>query len=143
MIASRLAIILALLLAAGGWALYRQIAHNGELQERLRAREIELQESERKITLMATEMAERDKAVAKLEEQIRDFNDRAAEIRTVVRKVYVRPDVQPWAETRPPDAVAAAVRAGIDCLWQRTDTPAAGDCGDLATPSDDGGLPAS
>ena len=136
---TKIAAILALLLALAGWGLYKQIAANGELQEKLKQRQIELQQERGRVETLRLEIEERDQAVQRLQVRYDELNERKAKIRTVVRKVYVQPEVEEWAQTAPPDAVVRAVHAAIDCLHD----PASGqdgDCRDLPASGDDAGL---
>ena len=136
---TKIAAILALLLALAGWGLYKQIAANGELQEKLKQRQIELQQERGRVETLRLEIEERDQAVQRLQVRYDELNERKAKIRTVVRKVYVQPEVEEWAQTAPPDAVVRAVHAAIDCLHD----PASGqdgDCRDFAAGGDDARL---
>lgn len=136
---NRIAAILALLLALAGWGLYRQVSANGELQEKLKQRQIELQQERGRVETLRLDIEARDEAVRLLEVEVNDLRERKAKIRTVVRKVYVQPEVEEWAQTAPPDAVVRAVHAAIDCLHD----PASGqdgDCRDFAAGGDDAGL---
>ena len=130
---------LALLLALAGWGLYRQVSANGELQEKLKQRQIELQQERGRVETLRLEIEERDQAVQRLQVRYDELRERKAKIRTVVRKVYVQPEVEEWAQTVPPDAVVRAVHAAIDCLHD----PASGqdgDCRDFAAGGDDARL---
>ena len=130
---------LALLLALAGWGLYHQVSENGQLQEKLKQRQIELQLERGRVETLRLEIEERDQAVQRLQVRYDELNERKAKIRTVVRKVYVQPEVEEWAQTAPPDAVVRAVHAAIDCLHD----PASGqdgDCRDFAAGGDDARL---
>lgn len=136
---TKIAAALALLLAIAGWGLYRQVSENGQLQEKLKQRQIELQQERGRVETLRLEIEERDQAVQRLQVRYDELNERKAKIRTVVRKVYVQPDVQEWAKTAPPAAVVRAVHAAIDCLHN----PASGqdgDCRDLPASGDDARL---
>ena len=136
---TKIAAGLALLLALAGWGLYRQVSANGELQEQLKQRQIELQQERGRVETLRLEIEERDQAVQRLQVRYDELNERKAKIRTVVRKVYVQPDVQEWAQTVPPAPVVRAVHAAIDCLHD----PASGqdgDCRDFAAGGDDARL---
>lgn len=132
---NRLVAILALLLALAGYGLYQQIQRNGKLGEAIKQREQQLLEQTRAVDALQLEIIERDEAVQLLEAKLNEHNQRTESVRTVVRKVYVQPDAEPWAKTEPPPAVAAAVAAGIDCLWQHDGNQ---NCGDLTTGGNDG-----
>lgn len=136
---TKIAAILALLLALAGWGLYRQVSENGELQEKLKQRQIELQQERGRVETLRLDIEARDEAVRLLEVEVNDLRERKAKIRTVVRKVYVQHEVEEWAQTAPPDAVVRAVHAAIDCLHD----PASGqdgDCRDFAAGGDDARL---
>ena len=136
---TRIAAGLALLLALSGWSLYRQISTNGELQQKLQQRQIELRQEQERVETLRLDIEARDEAVRLLEVEVNDLRERKAKIRTVVRKVYVQPDVQEWAQTVPPAPVVRAVHAAIDCLHN----PASGqdgDCRDFAAGGDDARL---
>lgn len=139
---TKIAAALVLLLALSGWALYRQISANGGLQKQIEQRDQQLQEAAKHVDALATEIKARDKAVILLEAERDDLRTKTAQVRTVIRKVYVQPDVQPWANTVPPSAVVDAVGAGIECLWQPTEGGGNADCGAVAAGRDDGRLPA-
>lgn len=132
---NRLVAILALLLALAGYGLYQQIQRNGKLGEAIKQREQQLLEQTRAMDALQLEIIERDAAVQLLEAKLNEHNQRTESVRTVVRKVYVQPDSEPWAKTEPPPVVAAAVAAGIDCLWQHDGNQ---NCGDLTTGGNDG-----
>ena len=134
--ASRVAVILGLLLALSGYGLYQQIQSNGSLKKMLEQRDRQLSDQTRAMDALHRELIERDEAVRILEAKIDEHGKRAEQVRTVVRKVYVQPEVQPWANTVPPHDVARAVLAGIDCLWEHSDGNP--NCGDLAAGSHDG-----
>lgn len=138
---TRIAAILALLLALAGWGLYEQVSANGELQEQIRKIEADLKTEQGRVETLRLEIEERDQAVQRLQVRYDELRERKAKVRTVVRKVYVQPEVEEWAQTAPPDAVVRAVHAAIDCLHD----PASGqdgDCRDFAAGGDDAGLPA-
>ena len=141
MIGSRIAAALALLLALAGWGLYEQIAANGSLQKQIEQREQQLLDATSRIDELDADIKARDEASKLLEAERDDLRKRTAEVRTVVRKVYIQPDVQPWADTVPPAAVVDAIGAGIDCLWESAGNGNA-DCSAIAARRDDGGLPA-
>ena len=137
---ARIAAILALLLALAGWGLYRQVSANGELQEKLKQRQIELQQERGRVETLRLEIEERDQAVQRLQVRYDELRERKAKVQTVVRKVYIQPDVQDWAETPVPTAVAAAVAAGIDCLWASGAEGGHQDCGAVTAGGDDARL---
>ena len=136
----KIAAILALLLAASGYALYHQIQASGELKAQIEQRDAWLLESARKVGKLSAEITARDEAITKLEAKRDELAKRAERVRTVVREVYRQPEVRPWAETPVPHPVAASVTAALDELYQ----PAAADPnrGDRATGGDDDGLSA-
>ena len=140
--AAKIAAALALLLALSGWGLYRQIAANGGLQEQLEERSHKLEEANTRIDELDADIKARDTASKLLEAERDDLRKRTAEVRTVVRKVYVQPDVQPWADTVPPAAVVDAIGSGIACLWESADGGGNADCSAIAASRDDGGLSA-
>lgn len=127
---NRLVAILALLLALAGYGLYQQIQRNGKLGEAIKQREQQLLEQTRAMDALQLEIIERDAAVQLLEAKLNEHNQRTESVRTVVRKVYVQPEAEPWAKTEPPPVVAAAVAAGIDRLWQPADAAADPNRGD-------------
>lgn len=137
MIGAKLGITLALIAALGvaGWLLRAEIRKNGELSEQLAQQAAATQRAEQATAALQLEIIERDEAVQLLEAKLNEHNQRTESVRTVVRKVYVQPDAEPWAKTEPPPAVAAAVAAGIDCLWQHDGNQ---NCGDLTTGGNDG-----
>lgn len=130
---AKIAAGLALLLALSGWGLYRQVSANGELQERLQQREAELRAEQSRVQSLRLEIEERDEAVRILEVKHEELRKRKTKVQTIVREVYVEPEVQEWARTAPPHPVVAAVRDGIDELWN--DGASGGD-------SDGGAVPA-
>jgi len=138
--AAKIAAALALLLALSGWGLYKQIAANGGLQKQIEQSEQKVREANAKIDELDADIKARDTASKLLEAERDDLRKRTAEMRTVVRKVYIQPDVQPWAETVPPAAVVDAIGAGIDCLWKSADGGGNADCSAIAASRDDGGL---
>ena len=117
---AKIAAGLALLLALAGWGLYEQITTNGEMREQLRKVEADLKAERGRVETLRLEIEERDLAVQLLQVRYDELRERKAKVQTVVRKVYVQPDVQDWAETPVPTAVVAAVAAGIDELYQPT-----------------------
>ncbi len=139
--AAKIAAALAFLLALSGWGLYKQIAANGGLQKQIEQRDQQLSDAANRIKALDDDIKARDTASKLLEAERDDLRKRTAEVRTVVRKVYIQPDVQPWADTVPPAAVVDAIGAGIDCLWESAGNGNA-DCGAIAARRDDGGLPA-
>lgn len=139
---NRLVAILALLLALAGYGLYQQIQRNGKLGEAIKQREQQLLDATSRIDELDADIKARDEASKLLEAERDDLRKRTAEVRTVVRKVYIQPDVQPWAETVPPAAVVDAIGAGIACLWESADGGGNADCSAIAARRDDGGLPA-
>lgn len=137
---TKIAVGLALLLALAGWGLYRQVSANGELQEKLKQRQIELQQERGRVETLRLEIEERDQAVQRLQVRYDELNERKAKIRTVVRKVYVQPEVEEWAQTVPPASAATAVYAGIDCLWASGAEGGDANCGAVAAGGDDARL---
>ena len=115
---AKIAAALALLLALAGWGLYHQISVNGGLQKQIEQREQQLHDATSRIDELGADIKARDEASKLLEAERDDLRKRTAEVRTVVRKVYIQPDVQPWADTVPPAAVVDAVNAGLDELWK-------------------------
>lgn len=142
MTAARIAAALALLLALSGWGLYKQIAANGEYRQKLEQIAQDLLREKGVSESLRNEIAARDEATKLLEAQYDDLRTKAAQVRTVIRTVYVQPDVQAWADTAPPPAVVDAVGAGIGCLWQSAASGGNADCGAVAAGGNDGGLPA-
>lgn len=140
MTGAKLALSLALVaaLGIGGWLLRSEIRKNGELRARLEQRQQEIDAAGQVIKALQIEIDARDAAVQQLQVQVDDYRTKAEQIRTVVRKVYVQPDVAPWAETRPPEAAGAAILRGIDCLWQQPTGDGNADCGDRSASGDDG-----
>ena len=141
MIGSRIAAALAIMLALAGWGLYKQIAANGELQKQIEQRDQQLSDAANRIDELDADIKARDEASKLLEAERDDLRKRTAEVRTVVRKVYIQPDVQPWADTVPPAAVVDAVNAGIGELWRSADNGNT-DGGTIAASEHDDGLPA-
>jgi len=139
--AAKIAAALALLLALSGWGLYKQIAANGGLQKQIEQRDQQLSDAANRIKALDDDIKARDTASKLLEAERDDLRKRTAEVRTVVRKVYVQPDVQPWADTVPPAAVVDAIGSGIACLWESAGGGNA-DCSAITARRDDGGLPA-
>lgn len=142
MMGTKIAAALALLLALSGWGLYKQIAANGGLQKQIEQREQQLRDATSRIDELDADIKARDEASKLLEAERDDLRKRTAEVRTVVRKVYIQPDVQPWADTVPPAAVVDAIGSGIACLWKSADGGGDADCSAIAASRDDGGLPA-
>jgi len=142
MMATKIAAALAFLLALSGWGLYKQIAANGGLQKQIEQRDQQLSDAANRIKALDDDIKARDTASKLLEAERDDLRKRSAEVRTVVRKVYIQPDVQPWADTVPPAAVVDAIGAGIACLWESADGGGNADCSAIAARRDDGGLPA-
>lgn len=140
---TKVAAILALLLALSGWLLYNQIQASGELKAQVEQRDAWLLESARQVGVLSAEITARDKSIAELEAQKNELSKRAERVRTVVREVYRQPEVRPWAETPVPHPVAASVTAGVDELWQPAGTTADQNRGDRTTGGDDDGLPAT
>lgn len=138
MIPGKVTALLLAALAATAWMLYTQTTRNGELRARLEQRQQEIDAAGQVIKALQIEIDARDAAVKQLQVQVDDYRNRAEQVRTVVRKVYVRPDVAPWAETQPPEAAAAAILGGIDCLWQQPTRADNADCGDRAASGDAG-----
>ena len=139
--AAKIAAALALLLALSGWGLYRQISVNGGLQKQIEQRDQQLSDAADRIKALDDDIKARDEASKLLEAERDDLRKRTAEVRTVVRKVYIQPDVQPWADTVPPAAVVDAVGSGIACLWRSAGGGNA-DCSAVTASRDNGGLPA-
>ncbi len=142
MIGSRIAAALALLLALAGWGLYEQIAANGSLQKQIEQREQQLLDATSRIDELDADIKARDEASKKLQAAYAKLQDTKAQVQTVVRKVYVQPDVQPWADTVPPAAVVDAIGSGIACLWESAGGGGNADCSAIAARRDNGGLPA-
>lgn len=135
---TKIAAGLALLLALSGWGLYRQISANGELQQQLQQRDEQLRAEQSRVQSLRLEIEERDEAVRILEARNNDLRNRETKVQTIVREVYVEPEVQEWARTAPPHPVVAAVRDGIDELWN--DGASGGDSDGSAVPAGgDGG----
>lgn len=141
MIGSRIAAALALLLALAGWGLYEQIAANGSLQKQIEQREQQLLDATSRIDELDADIKARDEASKRLQAAYEKLQDTKAQVQTVVRKVYIQPDVQPWADTVPPAAVVDAVNAGISELWRSAGNGNT-DGGTIAASRDDDGLPA-
>ena len=139
---AKIAAALALLLALAGWGLYHQISVNGGLQKQIEQREQQLHDATSRIDELGADIKARDEASKLLEAERDDLRKRTAEVRTVVRKVYIQPDVQPWADTIPPAAVVDAIGSGIACLWKSADGGGNADCSAIAARRDNGGLPA-
>ena len=142
MMGTKIAAALALLLALAGWGLYKQVSANGGLQKQIEQRDQQLSDAANRIKALDDDIKARDTASKLLEAERDELRKRTAEVRTVVRKVYIQPDVQPWADTVPPAAVVDAIGAGIDCLWESADGGGNADCSAIAARRDDGGLPA-
>lgn len=140
---TKIAAVLALLLALSGVALYKQIQASGELQAQIEQSDAQLLESARKVGRLTADIADRDKAITKLEAKRDELANRTERVRTVVREVYRQPDVQPWAQTAPPPAVVDAVAAAVDCLWEPAGSASDAGRGDRTTGGDDDGLPAT
>ena len=140
--AAKIAAALALLLALSGWGLYRQIAANGGLQKQIEQRDQQLRDATSRIDELDADIKARDEASKKLQAAYAKLQDTKAQVQTVVRKVYIQPDVQPWADTVPPAAVVDAIGAGIDCLWESADAGGNADCSAVTASEHDGGLPA-
>lgn len=140
---ARIAAVLALLLALSGWALYKQIQFSGELKAQIEQSDAQLLESARKVGRLTADIADRDKAITKLEAKRDELANRTERVRTVVREVYRQPEVRPWAETPVPTAAAAAVTAALDELYQPAGTTSNAGRGDRTTGGDDDGLPAT
>jgi len=140
MMGAKIAAALALLLALSGWGLYRQIAANGGLQKQIEQREQQLRDATSRIDELDADIKARDTASKLLEAERDELRKRTAEVRTVVRKVYIQPDVQPWADTVPPAAVVDAIGSGIACLWKSADGGGNADCGAITPGRDNGGL---
>lgn len=139
---AKIAVVLAMLLALSGWALYKQISANGAMQTQLAQREQQLQDATKHVDALAAEIKARDEAVILLEAERDDLRKKTAQVRTVIRKVYVQPDVQAWADTVPPPAVVDAVGACIELLWKHSAVNGNADCGAVASGRDYAGLPA-
>ena len=139
MIGSRIAAALAVLLALAGWGLYHQISVSGGLKKQIEQRDQQLRDATSAINILRDDIKARDTASKLLEAESDELRKRTAEVRTVVRKVYIQPDVQPWAETVPPAAVVDAIGAGIACLWESAGNGNA-DCGAITPGRDNGGL---
>ena len=137
--AAKIAAALALLLALSGWGLYKQIAANGGLQEQLEERSHKLEEANTRIDELDADIKARDEASKKLQADYEKLQDTKAQVQTDVRKAYIQPDVQPWAETVPPAAVVDAIGSGIACLWESAGNGNA-DCGAITPGRDNGGL---
>lgn len=137
MIGAKLGITLALIAALGvaGWLLRAEIRKNGELSEQLAQQAAATQRAEQATAALQSEMELRDATIRSLQGAIAEFNGRKERVVQSVRVVYRDPSVKPWADTEPPPAVAAAVAAGIDCLWQHDGNQ---NCGDLTTGGNDG-----
>ena len=140
--AAKIAAALALLLALAGWGLYKQISVNGGLQKQIEQRDQQLRDATSRIDELDADIKARDTASKLLEAERDDLRKRTAEVRTVVRKVYIQPGVQPWADTVPPAAVVDAIDSGIACLWESADDRGKADCSAIAARRDNGGLPA-
>lgn len=138
---TKIAAIFALLLALSGWLLYKQIQTSGELRAQIEQREQQLRDATSRIGELGADIKARDEASKLLEAERDDLRKRTAEVRTVIRKVYIQPDVQPWADTVPPTAVVDAVNAGIGELW-RSAGNGNPDGGTIASRRDNGGLSA-
>lgn len=139
---TKIAAVLALLLALSGWLLYRQIQASGELKAQIEQRDAWLLESARKVGALSAEITARDKAITELEAQKNELSKRAERVRTVVREVYRQPEVQPWAETPVPASVADAVTAALAELYQPAGTTSNAGRGNRTTGGDDDGLSA-
>jgi len=137
---TKIAAALALLLALAGWGLYKQISVNGGLQKQIEQRDQQLSDAANRIKALDDDIKARDTASKLLEAERDDLRKRTAEVRTVVRKVYIQPDVQPWADTVPPAAVVDAIGSGIACLWKSADGGGDADCSAIAASRDDGGV---
>ena len=140
--AAKIAAALAFLLALSGWGLYRQIAANGGLQKQIEQREQQLLDATSRIDELGSDIKARDEASKRLQAAYAKLQDTKSQVQTVVRKVYIQPDVQPWADTVPPAAVVDAIGSGIACLWESADGGGNADCSAIAARRDDGGLPA-
>ena len=142
MMGTKIAAALAFLLALSGWGLYRQISANGGLQKQIEQREQQLLDATSRIDELDADIKARDTASKLLEAERDDLRKRTAEVRTVVRKVYIQPEVKAWADTIPPAAVVDAIGSGIACLWESADGGGNADCSAIAASRDDGGLSA-
>ena len=134
---TKIAAVLALLLALAGWGLKNQITANVELQEQIRKIEADLKAERGRVETLRLEIEERDQAVQRLQVRYDELRERKAKVQTIVREVYREPDVQEWAQTVPPAPVVRAVHAAIDCLHDPANGQD-GDCRDFAAGGDDG-----
>lgn len=138
---AKIAAALALLLALSGYGLYRQISANGSLQKQIEQREQQLRDATSRIDELDADIKARDEASKRLQAAYEKLQDTKAQVQTVVRKVYIQPDVQPWADTVPPAAVVDAVNAGIGELWRSAGNGNT-DGGAITSSRDNGGLSA-
>lgn len=139
---TKIAAAIALLLAISGWGLYKQIAANGSLKKQIEQREQQLRDATSRIDELGADIKARDEASKKLQAAYAKLQDTKAQVQTVVRKVYIQPDVQPWADTVPPAAVVDAIGSGIACLWKSADGGGNADYSAVTASRDNGGLPA-
>lgn len=139
---------LALLIALGGWALYRQIRANGELSAQLVSEQVgaalNAERARTTITALQTDRELRDAISTSLHISRNRVDAISARQTAALNAVYREPSVAPWAATVPPDRVRAAAAAALDCLWQPGPEGAAGagDCAGAAAGGADAGLPA-
>lgn len=118
---ARIAAILALLLAASGWALYHQIQANGEVRAELKQQAAETAEANRQVQAIEAENKRQNEIIVKVTNERDEAVKKAGKVRTVVRTVVAESDDACIKAPLPVD-VARATQSAVDSMWGAADT---------------------
>lgn len=129
---------LALLIALGGWALYRQIGISGELRAQLQQQVEATEAANAQVSRIEAENARRNQLIMQVTNERDEAIRKSGKIRTVARTV-VAESADACIKAPVPDDVARAARGALDELWGSADTGGQG--GDvIPSPGVDAGL---
>lgn len=117
---TKIAAILALLLAASGYALYHQIQSSGELRAELEQQAAETAEANRQVAAVEAENKRQNDLIVRVTNERDEAEKKSGRVRTIVRTV-VAASTEPCVTAPVPADVARAAQSAINELWGAAD----------------------
>lgn len=122
---TKIAAVLALLLALSGVALYKQIQASGELRAELQQQVEETEAANKQVQAVEAENARQNELIMQVTNERDEAEKKSGRVRTIVRTVVAEsPDACIKAPV--PDDVARAAQSALDSMWGATDTSGKG-----------------
>lgn len=112
----RIAAVLAVLLAASGYALYHQIQASGELRAQLQQQVAETAAANKQVEAVEAENARQNELIVRVTDERDEAEKKSGRVRTIVRTV-VAASPEPCVTAPVPADVARATTSALDCLW--------------------------